>query len=393
VLTAPLVRVRWLGCRDARRRTVAAIEIQYRQETTMLWPLPEDIDTPALVLDLETLSANIDSMASRILAKGVTLRPHAKTHKSPQIARLQIEHGARGLTVATLGEAEVFAANGFDDVFIAYPLYASGSKARRLRELAETIRLSVGVDSIDAARVLAEVAGAGGLTVLIEVDSGQHRSGVVPEAVADLAVRCGELGLDVGGVFTHGGHSYRPSAAAGAAADETRALGLAVEHLAERGITARAVSAGSTPTAVASAIGPVTEERPGTYVFNDRQQLALGTAGREEVAVAVAATVVSTAVQGQAVVDAGSKALASDRPDWLNGHGMIPELGDAPVVSLSECHGLVQLGEQPAPRIGSVVRVVPNHVCTAVNLFDHYEVVSKGQVVDRWAIAARGHLA
>jgi D-serine deaminase-like pyridoxal phosphate-dependent protein len=358
----------------------------------MLWPLPEGIDTPALVVDLETLSANIDSMASRIKAKGVELRPHAKTHKSPQIARLQVDHGARGLTVATLGEAEVFASNGFDDVFIAYPLYASGSKGLRLRELAERIRLSVGVDSIDAARLLAEVVGAASLTILIEVDSGQHRSGVVPESVADLAVGCGELGLDVGGVFTHGGHSYRPSAAAGAAADESRALGLAVEHLAKRGITARTVSAGSTPTAVASASGSVTEERPGTYVFNDRQQLALGTARREDIAVAVAATVVSTAVPGQAVVDAGSKALASDRPDWLTGHGVIPELGDAPVVSLSECHGLVQLGGQAAPRIGSVVHVVPNHICTAVNLFDHYEVVSKGKLVDRWAIAARGHL-
>jgi D-serine deaminase-like pyridoxal phosphate-dependent protein len=358
----------------------------------MLWPLPEGIDTPALVVDLDTLSANIDSMASRIAAKGVALRPHAKTHKSPQIARLQIDRGARGLTVATLGEAEVFAANGFDDVFIAYPLYASGSKARRLRELAGEIRLSVGVDSIDAARLLAEAAGTEGLTILIEVDSGQHRTGVRPEAVADLALVCGELGLDVGGVFTHGGHGYRPSAAAGAADDESRALGLAVEHLAERGITAETVSAGSTPTAVASATGSVTEERPGTYVFNDRQQLALGTASRRDVAVVVAATVVSTAVPGQAVVDAGSKALASDRPDWLTGHGVVPELGDAPLVSLSECHGLVQLGEQPAPPIGSVVHVVPNHICTAVNLFDHYEVVSKGQIVDRWAIAARGHL-
>jgi D-serine deaminase-like pyridoxal phosphate-dependent protein len=127
-------------------------------------------------------------------------------------------------------------------------------------------------------------------------------------------------------------------------------------------------------------------------VFNDRQQLALGTATRQTVAVAVAATVVSTAVPGQAVLDAGSKALASDRPDWLSGHGVVPELGDAPVVSLSECHGVVQLGEQAAPRIGSVVHVVPNHICTAVNLFNHYDVVSKGQIIDRWAIAARGHL-
>ncbi|HXY43004.1 MAG TPA: alanine racemase [Acidimicrobiales bacterium] len=359
----------------------------------MLWPLPEGIDTPALVVDLDTLSANIDAMAARILGKGVALRPHAKTHKSPEIARLQIDRGACGLTVATLAEAEVFAARGFDDVFIAYPLYASGSKGPRLRALADAIRLAVGVDSIEAARQLAEAAGTTTLTILIEVDCGQHRTGVGPEAVAELAVGCGDLGLDVGGVFTHGGHSYRPSAAAGAAADESRALGRAVEHLAERGITARTVSAGSTPTAAASATGSVTEERPGTYVFNDRQQLALGTATPEQIAVTIAATVVSTAVGGQAVLDAGNKALASDRPDWLTGYGTVPELGDAPLVSLSECHGLVRLGEQAPPPIGSVVRVVPNHVCTAVNLFDHYEVVSKGEIVERWPIEARGHLS
>lgn len=358
----------------------------------MLWQLPEGIETPALVVDLDTLVSNIDAMASRLAAKGVNLRPHAKTHKSPKIARLQIDHGAHGLTVATLAEAEVFAADGFDDIFIAYPLYAVGSKASRLHELGSTIRLSVGVDSIDGARVLAAAAGDADLTVLIEVDSGQHRTGVGPRSVVDLARGCGELGLDVGGVFTHGGHSYRPSAAPGAAADESRALGLAVEYLAAAGLSAGRVSAGSTPTAVASATGSVTEERPGTYVFNDRQQLALGTATPDDVAVAIAATVVSTAVAGQAVVDAGSKALASDRPDWLTGHGVVPELGDAQIVGISECHGLVQLGERAAPRIGSVVRVVPNHICTAVNLFDHYIVVSGGEIVDRWPVAARGHL-
>jgi D-serine deaminase-like pyridoxal phosphate-dependent protein len=127
-------------------------------------------------------------------------------------------------------------------------------------------------------------------------------------------------------------------------------------------------------------------------VFNDRQQIALGSASRRDVAVAVAATVVSNAVPGQLVVDAGSKALASDRPGWLTGHGVVPELNDAPLMALSECHGIVELGAQGAPPVGTVVRVVPNHVCTVVNLFEHYDVVSKGQVVDRWPVTARGHL-
>ena len=202
----------------------------------MMWPLPEDIDTPALLVDYDTLLANVDSMASRILGNGVALRPHAKTHKSPQIGRIQLDHGACGLTVASLGEAEVFAGAGCDDLFIAYPLYASARKAPRLRELAEKARLSVGLDSLEAARALA-AAGVGALlTVLIEVDSGQHRSGVPPEAAGELAERCEELGLSVAGVFTHGGHGYRDtSAPAGAAADETEALGQAVESLAECG--------------------------------------------------------------------------------------------------------------------------------------------------------------
>lgn len=359
-----------------------------------MWPLPEDIDTPALLVDFDTLVANVDSMASRMLGKGVALRPHAKTHKSPQIAHIQLDRGACGLTVASLGEAEVFADAGCEDVFIAYPLYASPRKAPRLRALAGRVRLSVGLDSLEAARALVAADAAALVSVLIEVDSGQHRSGVLPGAVGELAERCGEVGLKVGGVFTHGGHSYRDtSAPAGAARDETEALRQAVESLAGCEITAGRVSAGSTPTAIASATGPVTEERPGTYVFNDRQQVALGSASRDAVAVAVAATVVSTAVPGQVVVDAGSKALANDRPGWLTGHGVVPELGDAPLVALSECHGLVQLGDKAPPPVGSLVRVVPNHVCTVVNLFDRYEVVSAGEVVDRWPVSARGHLS
>ncbi len=299
----------------------------------MLWPLPDEIDTPALLVDYETLSANVASMATRILGRGVALRPHAKTHKSPQIARMQLAEGACGLTVASLAEAEVFAAAGCEDLLVAYPLYVSPRKAPRLRALAGRIRLSVGLDSIEAGRMLEKAGVRGQLSVLIEIDCGQHRSGVRPEAAGELAARCQDLGLSISGVFTHGGHGYRDTASAAAAAvDETEALGAAVEKLAEHGIVAHTVSAGSTPTAVASAAGAVTEERPGTYVFNDRQQVALGSASRAEVAVAVAATVVSTAVEGQVVLDAGSKALSSDRPSWLTGHGIVPELGDAPVV-------------------------------------------------------------
>ena len=175
--------------------------------------------------------------------------------------------------------------------------------------------------------------------------------------------------------------------------EEAALLAESVEGMASRGVVVRRVSAGATPTAVASAILPVNEERPGTYVFYDRQQVGLGSADWSEVSLAVVATVVSTAVPGQVVIDAGSKALATDQQPWLEGFGLVPELGDARVVRISECHGVVALGDHPKPAIGTLVRVVPNHACPTVNLFDHYEVVRDGNVVDRWPVSARGHLA
>ena len=358
------------------------------------WELPEGMETPSLVVDYDVLLSNISSMGAELEKRGVALRPHAKTHKSPDIARLQLEHGAIGLTLASLEESEVFSRSGADDIFIAYPLFLGPGKVSRLRRLAGTVRMSVGIDSIDSARRLSDAGLGSRLEVLVEVDPGQHRTGVPAERAGELAAAATALGLRVTGVFTHGGHGYRsPGAAPEAADDEVSALMAASEELSARGISCERLSAGSTPTALMSSRGPVTEERPGTYVFNDRQQVALGAASGEDVAVAIAATVVSTAVDGCCVLDAGSKSLSSDRQAWLEGHGVVPELKGSVVVALSECHGIVRLAEGVAPpAVGTPVRVVPNHVCSAVNLFDSYEVVSGGEVVDRWPVAARGHL-
>jgi D-serine deaminase-like pyridoxal phosphate-dependent protein len=355
------------------------------------------IETPALLLDLDVMEANLAAMGAYLGERGIRLRPHTKTHKSVEIARRQIAHGAAGITVATIGEAETFAASGFGDIFIAYPVFASGTKAARLAELARRVRLRVGAESVAGAQALARALTGPGTAapaeVLIEIDSGQHRTGVPPGAAGELAATCRSLGLGVAGVFTHGGHAYaRPGSAAAAAAGEDAALWRAAQGLAAAGFAVREVSAGSTPT-VHFAGSHVTEERPGTYVFNDRQQLALGGCQDGQVAVTVAATVVSTTVSGQAVIDAGSKALASDRPAWLTGHGSVPALGGALVKSLSENHGLVGLDGQPAPAIGTVVTVVPNHVCTAVNLFDRYTLLRAGQPAGSWPIDARGHLS
>lgn len=355
------------------------------------------VETPALLLDLDVMEANLASMAAYLRERGIRLRPHTKTHKSVEIARRQIAHGAAGITVATIGEAETFAASGINDIFIAYPVFASGAKAARLAELARRVRLRVGVESAAGAQALHRALGGAGSAVpaevLIEIDSGQHRTGVPPAAVGELAAACRSLGLDVTGVFTHGGHAYaRPGSGPAVAADEDSALHSAAQQLTSAGFDVREVSAGSTPT-VHFAGRHITEERPGTYVFNDRQQLMLGGGQPGQVAVTVAATVVSTTVSGQAVIDAGSKALASDHPSWLTGHGSVPGLGGALVVSLSENHGMVDLGGRPAPEVGTVVTVIPNHACTAVNLFDRYTLLRSGQLAGSWPVDARGHLS
>ncbi len=180
--------------------------------------LPDGLDTPCLVVDLDVVEANASRLQATLDGRGVRLRPHVKTHKSVALARMQLDAGARGLTVGTLGEAEVFAAAGLADLFVAYPIWAVGAKAGRLRALHDAIDLSVGVDSVAAAeRLAAAVAGASRpLRVVIELDSGGHRTGVgAPADVVGLARAATGLGLAVIGVFTHGGHSY---AAPGAAA-------------------------------------------------------------------------------------------------------------------------------------------------------------------------------
>jgi D-serine deaminase-like pyridoxal phosphate-dependent protein len=347
------------------------------------------VETPALLLDLDTLRRNVAGMAELTRSRGLSLRPHTKTHKCVEIARMQIDAGATGLTVATLSEAEVLSDAGFADLFVAYPVLPVATKAARLRRLLDRAALSVGVDNPTGAAAVAHASGGRSVRVVLEVDSGQRRTGVSPEDVVPLAERCEALGLTVAGVFTHGGHSYRDPGAPGAAArDEGESLASAAAALAAAGFDLSVVSAGSTPTTGAPRSAEVTEERPGSYVFHDRQQLALGACPPDDVALTVLATVVSVR-HGRCVVDAGSKALASDRPPWLHGHGWVPGLGEAYVTTVSEHHGIVE-GASVLPAVGDVLRIVPNHVCTVVNLFDEYVVASGDQVVDRWAVAARG---
>ncbi|MFF4648597.1 alanine racemase [Streptomyces sp. NPDC001380] len=357
--------------------------------------LPEGLATPALVVDADVLEANVARMAAAARSGGFALRPHAKTHKCAEIARLQLASGAGGLSVATVGEAEVFAGAGVDDLFVAYPVWVDRDRARRVRALADTVALRVGVESAEGARRLgAAVRGADRpVRVLVEVDSGNHRTGVRPADAGAVAGAAADAGLDVAGVFTFPGHGYGPGADARerAARDEERALGEAAEALRGLGFDVRTVSGGSTPTAGRWRPGPVGELRPGVYVFNDATQLAIGTCAEDEVALAAAATVVAVPAPDRFVLDAGSKVLGSDRSPWAPGHGHLPRFPGAVVDGLWEHHAVVRLPEgAPGPRLGEVLAVVPNHVCTPVNLADELLVARGGAVVDRWRVAARG---
>jgi D-serine deaminase-like pyridoxal phosphate-dependent protein len=339
--------------------------------------------TPFLLVDLDLLTDNIRAMARLAADRGLALRPHAKTHKCPQVGRLQTEAGAVGLTVATVAEAEVFAAAGFDDLFIAYPLWVDPAKGHRIRDLATRARVRVGIDSLEGARALA--AQVPGCPVLIEVDSGQHRSGVQPASAGVLAECSQRAGLDVRGVFTFPGHSYAPGAAATVAAEEAATLRTGVESLAQRGIEAHVVSGGSTPSVAGADAEVLTEIRPGVYPFGDAQQWELRTTTPGRIALTCVATVVSLA-GGNVVLDAGSKVLGADRPGYASGYGRLLDHPDARVVLLAEHHAVVTWDTSPLPTLGSRLRVVPNHVCTAVNLADEL-VLRDGS---SWPVAARG---
>jgi D-serine deaminase-like pyridoxal phosphate-dependent protein len=360
-------------------------------------PIPEEVTTPAVLIDGSVLDANIAAMAAVTAARGVALRPHAKTHKVLEIASRQLGAGAIGLTVATLGEAEVFAAGSVDDLFIAYPLWVDRARGERLRRLAGTARITVGVDSADSAAALARNLGSAvaAVAVRVEIDSGHHRSGVAPGDAAGVARAAADAGLEVTGAFTFPGHSYAPGMPATAVRDEDLALGRAAAGLRAEGFAAAELSGGSTPTALLGG-GTATELRPGVYVFGDAQQWELGRCAPENIALTVAGTVVSrhrTAAgePARVILDAGSKVLGSDRAPWATGYGRLLDHPGARITALSEHHATVQWapGEQ-APALGTRLRVVPNHVCLTMNLVDEVHLVRGPELLDRWAVAARG---
>lgn len=342
--------------------------------------------TPFLALDRDVLDATIARTQRWADDRGVCLRPHVKTHKSLAIARRQVDAGARGITVATVGEAEVFVAAGFDDVFLAYPLWATDALRDRLAAVASSATVRVGFDSVEGAARLVGL----GVRGVVEVDSGHHRTGVRPEHAGVIVADAVRAGLEVDGVFTFPGHSYARHGHLQAGLDESLALDAAADALRAVDVEPTIISGGSTPSLAAT--GPsLTETRPGVYVVNDAQQWELRTCAPAAIALTCHATVVSRAA-GRVVLNAGSKALGADRAPWATGYGRLLDHPDARIVQLSEHHAVVE-GMEEAPELGSVLRVVPNHACNAINLADEFVVLADGVVVDRWPVDARGRNA
>jgi D-serine deaminase-like pyridoxal phosphate-dependent protein len=339
----------------------------HREEDALVDAL--DLDTPALYIDLDILEHNIARMQEQCRAWGVALRPHVKTHKIPEIAQLQLDAGAIGITVAKVGEAEVLPGN---DVLVAYPLLKP--KLPRLRELAKQRHVKVAVDSVDVARDLQ------GIETVVDIDVGVGRTGAqTPEQAVAVAQACSNFQ----GIFYW--PSWLDEAGFRAACAKIEAV---LAALAAAGLEAEIVSGGSTPGAAKTPLIPQTTEiRPGTYVFYDASSLAAKLCTEADCALRVLTTVVSTAVPGQCVIDAGSKTFSSDQTVNVGTFGHF--IGRRWTMrKMNEEHGYVEI-DGPA-KVGEKVWVVPSHCCATVNLHDEIAYGRRGRVDGRWKVAARG---
>jgi len=360
--------------------------------------LVADLETPAVVVDLDVMERNLSRMGDYCRSKNLHLRPHTKSHKIPELARRQLVHGARGITVAKIGEAEVMLDAGIDDILIAYPVIGSG-KAEKLAELATRANITVSLDSFEVARAIADAANAKNVRVgvLVELDVGFRRCGLANEDEAlTLAQKITDLpNVEFKGLMFFPGHLQVPQ-------DERAELRVGVNDLLSRvlskleeaGLPVETVSGGSTPTALEGHLFVgVNEIRPGMYIFNDRNMVAVGIAGTEDCALSVIATVVSTSVSGRAIVDSGSKTLSSDRYQLGDGasFGLIKEDPEAELERLSEEHGHLNITRSRRKyRVGERLTIIPNHVCSTVNMHNKIYGVIGERVETVWEVAGRG---
>ncbi len=357
-----------------------------------------DLDTPAVIVDLKIMQANLKRMAQYCRQYGLSLRPHTKTHKIPELARMQLSLGAHGITVAKLGEAEIMHAAGIDDILIAYPI-CGAIKLKRLAQLAQTAGITVAFDSLEVAQGLSSAARTGRCEIgaMVEADVGYHRCGIASgKDLIELCQRVASLpGLTFKGVMIYPGHIWGD-------AENRRSRSLEVGErvatiaamLKQNGFENYQISGGSTPSAYFSHLMPeVTEIRPGTYIFNDMNTCSLGAARIEECAASVRVSVISTAVDGQIVIDGGSKTFSSDRLLSGDGHGFgfIREAPEARFLHMNEEHGLIDVRQCKRHfRIGESLTIIPNHVCATINMHEVVYGIEDDSVCDQFRVAARG---
>jgi len=358
-----------------------------------------DVETPALLLDHDVMERNLSQMAARAKRLGVALRPHIKTHKCLELGRRQLEHGAKGITVSTLFEAETFARGGFTDLTWAFPLDRTHlPHVQRINRQGVTLR--VVLDDLETARALS--GSGGGLHVWLKVDCGYHRAGVDPSSryALEVARELGaERGLSFDGILSHSGHAYRTrnkEEAAHIAEQERQVMVWFAELLRKDGLPVRGVSVGSTPAMVAAKdLTGVTEARPGNYIFYDRTMVLIGACEPRDVAVTVLATVVSHQPgASHFVVDAGALSLSKDLgPGHLGLESAYGEVKGHPELSIgwvSQEHGLIRAAAPAAIegkfKVGQQIEIVPNHSCLTEAHFDEYVIVQGDRIMDRWHI-------
>ena len=356
-------------------------------------------DTPALVVDATRVFRNIERLAAYANEHDLGVRPHSKTHKSRQLAALQMAAGSVGLTVAKVGEAELMSEVS-DDILLAYPAI-DPARTSRLARLAKHATVRVAVDSLEGVKRLGEAVNRVSATIgiLVDLDVGMGRTGVqtASESLKLAQIVDSTAGLRLDGLFCYPGHIGGPAESQSpllvAVSDRLdEALNLWANH----GLQARIVSGGSSPSAFQSHLVPeYTEIRPGTYLYNDMNMVRGGYCTLEDCAARVTCTVVSTAVPGQVVIDGGTKTLTSDlcgpAPD--SGFGYVVEYPEARIAKLTEEHGQVDIrGCSRAPALGERVTIIPNHICPCVNLQDTVWWRDEDGVLHELPIDARGRL-
>ena len=357
-----------------------------------------ELETPAVVVDLDVMDQNLARMAAYCRKHQLLLRPHTKTHKIPELAKRQIESGATGITVAKIGEAEVMLEAGITDILIAYPIVGP-RKASRLASIAERARITVSLDSEEAATSISEAVAKQGakVEVLVELNVGFDRCGVSSEVeVLSLAKKIASLpGLEFKGLMFFPGHfGVEAQQRATLRAQVNELLDRVLEACAREHLPVSIVSGGSTPAAFESEMfHGVNEVRPGTYIFNDRNTVGVSAASLNDCALSVLVTVVSTGVPGRAVIDGGSKTFSSDRyqaEDRL-GFGLVKEDHAAQIERLSEEHGHMNISHSNRQyKVGDRLSVIPNHVCTTVNMHDEIYGIRGEQVEVVWRVEGRG---